>query len=122
MIAAPWVGGHYNGEDIFAFGPDNKDIDKVTVPIISFFGTNDDVTTSEFILPAMKKLSGPTYVVELVNQPHNFDGGSWEDRNAWELLFYEAYLKGDEEALETLKTARSMNGGNEDIQLFDYQQ
>ncbi len=121
VIAAPWVGGHYNGEDVFAFGPDNDDISEVDVPIISFFGTDDDVTTAEFILPAMKKLSGPTYVVELVDQPHNFDGGSWEDRNAWELLFYEAYLKGDQDALATLKSARSMKGGNEDIQLFDYQ-
>jgi len=36
-------------------------------------------------------------------------------------LFFAAYLKHDPEALEMLKTARSMKGGNEDIQLFDYQ-
>lgn len=121
VIAAPWVGGHYNGENVFAFGPDNADLDKVNVPMISFFGTADDVTTAEFILPAMKQLSGPTYVIELVDQPHVFESGSWEDRNSWELLFYAAYLKKDPKALETLRTARSMKGGNEDIQLFDYQ-
>lgn len=121
VLAAPWVGGHYDGEDLFGFGQDNVDLGEVDVPIISFFGTNDDVTTAEFILPAMKRLSGPTYVVELVDQPHVFDGGSWEDRNAWELLFFAAYLKNDAKALETLKTARSMMGGNEDIQLFEYQ-
>ena len=121
VIAAPWVGGHYDGEALFGFGQDNADLDKVHVPMISFFGTDDDVTTAEFILPAMKRLSGPTYVVELVDQPHVFDGGSWEDRNAWELLFFAAYLKNDQEALQTLKTARSMKGGNKDIQLFEYQ-
>ncbi len=121
VIAAPWVGGQFNGEDVFGFGPNNRDLDRVDVPMISFFGTADDVTTADFILPAMKKLSGPTYVVELVDQPHVFEGPSWEDRNAWELLFYAAYLKGDRTALETLMTAHSMKGGNEDIQLFDYQ-
>ncbi len=121
VIAAPWVGGRYNGEDVFGFGANNKNLDNVDIPIISFFGTDDDVTTADFILPAMKKLSGPTYVIELVDQSHVFEGGSWEDRNAWELLFFAAYLKRDPEALATLKTTRSMLGGNEDIQLFEYQ-
>ncbi len=90
--------------------------------MICFFGTKDDVTLASFILPAARQLSGPTYVIELVDQPHVFEGGSWEDRNNWELLFFSAYLKGDPKSLATLKTARSMKGGNEDVQLFDYQQ
>jgi len=69
----------------------------------------------------MKRLSGPTYVVELVDQPHVFETGSWEDRDNWELLFFSAYLKSNLASLETLKTGRSMKGGNEDVQLFDYQ-
>jgi len=52
-IAAPWVGGHYDGEDLFGFGPDNNDLNRVDVPIISFFGTIDDMTTADFILPTM---------------------------------------------------------------------
>ena len=120
-IAAPWVGGNYNGRDFFAFGPDNTDLSHVEIPTICFFGTNDDVTTATFILPAMKRLSGPTYVVELVDQPHIFEQGSWEDRDTWELLFFSAYLKHDQASLATLRTARSAKGGNEDFQLFDYQ-
>jgi hypothetical protein len=72
-------------------------------------------------LPAMRKLSGPTYVVELVDQPHIFDGPSWEDRNKWELLFLDAFLKADAAALEMLASGSSAKGGNEDRQLFDYQ-
>jgi dienelactone hydrolase len=121
VIAAPWVGGRYNGGELFAFGPDNEELNRVSIPVISFFGTKDDVTQASFILPAMKQLSGPTYVVELVDQPHVFEQGSWEDRDAWELLFFSAYLKHDPAALEMLRRARSMKGGNEDVQLFDYQ-
>lgn len=121
VIAAPWVGGNYDGEDFFAFGPGNTGLNRVNIPIISFYGTKDEVTPASFILPAMRQLSGPAYVVELVNQPHVFEQGSWEDRNNWELLFFSAYLKHDPESLEVLNAARSMKGGNDDVQLFDYQ-
>ncbi len=121
VIAAPWVGGHYDGADVFAFGPDNSDLNRISAPMLCAFGSNDDVTVASFILPAMRQLGGPTYVVELVDQPHVFEAGSWEDRNNWELTFFSAYLKNDAASLETLKTARSSAGGNEDIQLFDYQ-
>lgn len=120
-IAAPWVGGNYNGNDFFAFGPGNMGLNRVEIPIICFFGTNDESTLASFILPATRQLGGPTYVVELVDQPHVFEAGSWEDRNNWELLFFSAYLKHDARSLATLKAARSMKAGNEDIQRFDYQ-
>ena len=119
-IAAPWVGGNYNGKDFFAFGPDNTHLAKVDIPILSFFGTRDEATLASFILPAMKHLSGPVYVVELVDQPHVFEAGSWQDRDNWEVLFFAAYLKHDAAALATLEDGHSMQGGNEDRQLFDY--
>lgn len=121
VIAAPWVGGNYAGEDFFAFGPGNAGLNRVNIPIISFYGTKDEVTQASFILPAMRQLSGPAYVVELVDQPHVFEQGSWEDRDNWELLFFSAYLKHDPESIEVLNAARSMKGGNDDVQLFDYQ-
>ena len=121
VIAAPWVGGNYDGHDFFAFGPENKDLKSVTAPILCLFGTKDEDTLASFILPATEYLSGPTYVVELVDQPHIFEQGSWEDRDNWELLFFSAYLKNDPASLALLKAARSMKGGNEDVQLFDYQ-
>ncbi len=122
VIAAPWVGGYFDSGELFAFGPDNVELSRVSIPVISFFGTRDEATLASFILPAMKQLSGPTYVIELVDQPHVFEQGSWEDRDNWELLFFSAYLKHDPESLAILRSARSMQGGNEDVQLFDYQQ
>ncbi len=122
VIAAPWVGGRIDGEDVFAFGADNAGLDNVDIPMICLFGTNDEATRASYILPAMRHLAGPTYVVELVGQPHIFEPGSWQDRDNWELLFFSAYLEHDAASLATLESARSMGGGNEDIQRFDYQQ
>ncbi|MEM8817758.1 MAG: alpha/beta fold hydrolase [Pseudomonadota bacterium] len=121
VIAAPWVGGNYDGDEVFAFGPGNTGLNRVTAPMLCLFGSKDEVTQAAFILPAMRHLAGPTYVVELVDQPHIFEQGSWDDRNGWELLFFSAYLKNDPTSLAVLRTARSMRGGNEDRQLFDYQ-
>lgn len=121
VIAAPWVGGNYDGSDFFAFGPDNSELSRVTAPMLCLYGTKDENTKASFILPAAKQLSGPTYVVELVDQSHNFEQGSWEDRDNWELLFFSAYLKNDPASLAQLKAGRSMKGGNEDVQQFDYQ-
>ena len=120
-IAAPWIGGSVNGEKFHAFGPDNSGIAQVDIPIISFFGTRDEASLASTILPAMKRLSGPTYVIELVDQPHVFEGGSWEDRDNWELIFFAAHLKHDARSLRSLRVGQSMKGGNKDIQLFDYQ-
>ena len=121
VIAAPWVGHKQQGKDLFAFGDNNAGLNQVTAPVLFAFGTNDEVTLASYILAAAKQLSGPTYVIEFVDQPHVFEGGSWEDRNGWELLFFNAYLKHDAKALDKLKVGDSMKGGNEDRQLFDYQ-
>ncbi|MEM1264072.1 MAG: hypothetical protein AAGH76_16865 [Pseudomonadota bacterium] len=120
-IAAPWVGGTYDGTDFYAFGPDNTGLARVSIPILSLFGSKDDVTLAAFIVPAMQHLSGPTYVVELVDQPHIFDEGSWQDRENWEAVFFAAYLKYDAAALSLLKSGTNMQGGSEDWQLFQYQ-
>ncbi len=121
VMAAPWVGGNYNGNSFYAFGPNNEGLKSITIPMLSLFGTKDQATLSSFILPAMKHLSGPTYVVELIDQPHIFEDGSWEDKENWELWFFDAYLKGNKESLKVLTTAKSMQGGNQDVQLFEYQ-
>ena len=121
VVAAPWVGGIYGDEDYYAFGANHAGLNRIDIPVIGFFGTNDDVVQPSFVLPAMKELSGPFYLVELINQTHDLEGGSWEDRNNWELLFFSAFLKHDSASLEALRTTTAMKGGNEDVQRFDYQ-
>lgn len=120
VIAAPWVGGVYSGKTVYAFTDENRSLANVKIPVITMFGTIDQITTAESILPATKYLAGDHYLVELIGQSHIFEGGSWMDRNSWELTFFNAYLKNDEKALKNLKTAKSMTGGNKDLQLFDY--
>ena len=121
VIAAPWLGGEFEGEDLFPFGENNVGLNAVDTPTICLFGSRDEVTQASYILPAIRQLAGPAYVIELVDQPHVFEQGSWQDRDAWEALFFDAYLKGNPASLQALESAQSMQGGGEDRQLFDYQ-
>lgn len=117
VISAPWVGN----DDVIAFGPNNSGLTEVVAPTLTLIATNDEVAKPSIILQAVKNLEGPTYVVDLVDQGHGFEPGSWEDRKNWEALFFAAYLKNDSEAKRLLKKGSSMEGGNTDIQRFEYQ-
>jgi dienelactone hydrolase len=121
VIAAPWVGHYEKQKEVFAFGVNNTGLKSVKTPVLTLFGTNDESTLASFILPATKHLSGSSYVVELIDQPHIFESGSWQDRNNWEMLFFAAYLKDDKQALKMLKLGLTMKGGNQDFQRLDYQ-
>jgi dienelactone hydrolase len=121
VATAPWVGDITEHGTYDLFGDNNHTLGNINVPVIMMFGTNDTAVTSSSVLAASQLVSGPTYVVELVDQEHNLEEGSWFDRDGWELLFLSAYLQHDQEALDKLKHAVSMEGGNIDRQLFKYQ-
>jgi dienelactone hydrolase len=121
VAAAPWVGGTRFFIPYYLFGDDNSGLSQVTVPVLAVYGSEDEATPKSSILPAMEQLSGSRYVVELVGQPHVFEGGSWVDLGNWELLFLSAHLKDEAESLQLLQKASAMKGGNEDIQHFDLQ-
>lgn len=121
VVAAPWVGNYDQDKEVFAFGTNNIGLKPVKIPVLTLFGSKDKSTLASFILPATKQLSGPSYVVELIDQGHIFEPGSWQDRDNWEMLFFTAYLKHNKQALEKLKNGLSMRGGNQDIQRLEYQ-
>ena len=121
VAASPWVGGGGFSGDYFLFADKNNGLADIKVPVLTTFGTNDISTPMNTILPAVQNLSGPRYVIELVDQPHVYEPGSWQDLGNWELVFLSAYLKDDPQSLEKLRTGSSMQGGNRDVQHFDLQ-
>ena len=121
ILAAPWVGRVGTENTQYPFGMSNEKLRDVTAATISFVATEDTITTPESIYPAMQLLNGPTYVIDLVDQPHNFGDGSWADRNNWEILFLNAFLKNDTDAMQQLQRGSSMRGNNVDVQRFEYQ-
>jgi dienelactone hydrolase len=121
VAAAPWVGGRHGGHDYDLFGAGNTGLAAIEAPVLTVFGSRDKSTSETSILGGMEHLSGPRYIIELIDQPHIFQAGSWQDLANWELLFLAAFLKKDAKSLRQLQTSTSMKGGNEDIQHFDLQ-
>lgn len=122
VAAAPWVGGVYDGQDYSLFEDQYSGLRKIDVPVFAVFSSKDQSTTKSTILTGMEQIAGPRYVVELIDQPHIFEPGSWQDLGNWELLFLSAFLKQDEQSLKQLQLTTSMKGGNRDVQHFEYQQ
>ena len=122
VATVPWVGGSSSNPNAFyPFGKDYAGLKAIKAPVLGIFATLDTATPSYTILPALQQLSGPRYIVEMIDQPHIFEGPSWDDLAAWELLFLDAYIKENPASLNKLRSARSMRGGNEDLQHFDRQ-
>lgn len=121
IVSAPWVGGNWTGENYYPFGDNNIGLREIRIPVLGLYGTNDEAVTPAFVLPALEQLSGPRYVVELVDQPHVYEPGSWQDQSNWALLFLKAYLMGDEPSGKLLTSTVSMPNGGVDRQIFDLQ-
>jgi len=121
IASAPWTGANWDGEEHYPFGDKNIGLSKVRVPVLGLYGSNDMSVQPSFVLPAFQQLSGPRYVVELVDQPHIYAPGSWQDQSNWVLLFLAAYLKDDETARKQLALTTSMQDGGVDRQKFELQ-
>lgn len=121
--SAPWTGGELeDGILSMPFGNDYQGMRHIDVPMLGLYGTKDEGTRPEYVVPALAKTSGPRHVIALVDQPHVYEGGSWQDQANWVLLFLDAYFKENKASLELMKTASSIDGGNVDLQRFDLQQ
>jgi fermentation-respiration switch protein FrsA (DUF1100 family) len=103
------------------FGKDYAGLREVSVPMFGFYGTKDEATKPEYVLPALAMTIGPRYIIALVDQPHVYEAGSWQDQANWVLLFLKAYFKDNDASLELLKGASSVESGNIDLQRFDLQ-
>ena len=120
VAASPWTGGYQGEVEYFPFTSDQSEMRYIDKPVLTVYGNADDITKPKYILGASKELQGPAYLVEMEVEGHIYSPGGWADLQQWELLFFDAYLKGDTDALEKLQKAESFEGGAIDHQRFNY--
>lgn len=99
------------------FGVDNQALSNIERPYLSVYGTEHPRPFDEVEL-----VQGSAFAISLPGQPHVFEAPSWSDVLNWEFVFFEAYLKNDDNALRKLRAASSVKGFNPDFQLFNKQQ
>ncbi len=120
VALSPWTGGYYRSGSYYPFGIEHEEMKRIRKPLLTIYGSADSVTRASYILPAVSEVQGPAFLVELIGQPHVYDAGGWQDAQQWELLFFDAYLRGIETSLDQMRSSRSFLGGADDIQHFDY--
>ncbi|MEQ9824052.1 MAG: hypothetical protein ABQ298_06680 [Puniceicoccaceae bacterium] len=120
VAASPWTGGIQGDGEYLPFGPEHVEMRHIQKPVLTLFGSLDPVTQPKYIVGASRNVQGPAHLIELSGEEHNYSPGGWADMQQWELLFFDAYLKGDPQALQTLEQAESIRGGSDDRQHFDY--
>jgi len=120
VAASPWTGGFQGEVEYFPFTSDQSEMRTIRKPVLTVYGNADDVTRPKYILGAAKQVQGPAYLVEMEGEGHLYSPGGWADLQQWELLFFDAYLKGESDALEKLQTTESFEGGTVDRQHFNY--
>ena len=106
---------------LFPFGSSNIGARGVDKPLLSIYATSDTVAPPSYLLAALRRTVGTTYAVSLGGAPHILRPNENVDAINWELLFFNAYLKGDYRSLSALNTVQSFQGAANDQQEFAYQ-
>jgi dienelactone hydrolase len=75
--SGPWTGGLLqDGSLSQPFGKDYAGLRDISVPMLGLYGTKDEATKPEYVLPALAMTTGPKYIISLVDQPHVYEAGS----------------------------------------------
>jgi hypothetical protein len=62
------------------FGKGYAGLRDVSVPMFDLYRTKYAATKPEYVLPALAMTTGPRYIIALVDQPHVYETGSWQDQ------------------------------------------
>ncbi len=97
--------------DAWPFGRDLAGLRSVRLPYLAVYGGNDDNVTPESVLASVAQVSGPVLAVELEGEAHLLSKAGFADALAWELLFFDTWLRGDAEVRKLLESGSSVRGG-----------
>lgn len=100
--------------DLWFFGKDHAGLRPVRAPFLAVYGAKDRNIPPAGIEEGVRALSGPATAVELDGQTHSLSEAAKRDAYTWELLFFDAWLRGDAAARHKLESGTSVRGGVHD--------
>ncbi|MEM9646490.1 MAG: hypothetical protein AAF989_15975 [Planctomycetota bacterium] len=111
VATVPWFG---------AFDARYLGLRGVDRPFMQIYGSADGLAQAGIRCMNYLRRSD-RFLIEMVGQGHAFEADFYVDAFNWELNFFNAYLRGDEEAFQVLKSTRSFKGYGDDVQQFKHQ-
>jgi predicted dienelactone hydrolase len=100
------------------FGKDWASLKGVRVPYLAVYAEADSNVPPDTVLGSIAQCSGDSTAVALPGEKHILSQDAWVDVKTWELLFFNAWLKGDAQALALLQGDTRVRGGVADHKTY----
>lgn len=97
--------------DSWFFGKDYAGLANVKVPYFAIAGEKDTSCPSETVQASARRIGAPAWVVELKGAGHDL-GEAVKEALAWELVFFDAHLRGNAAARALLAPGNTVSGGS----------
>lgn len=118
FAVVPFMGGTVGmwpfGTDAWLFGRAHEGLRAVKAPFFAVYADKDKSVAPASVESALRALSGWRGAARLSGETHLLSKGANEDAHAWELLFFNTWLRGDPDARAQLERGTSIEGGGAD--------
>ncbi len=110
----------YSGQSFLpAFGDDQNGVDGLAIPYLGISGTADFTAPIALTEQAVNRLSGSRFLVALQDVGHRYDASLVPDIYTWNVLFFDAFLRGDRSARVKLARLQEVADGPADSTRVD---
>lgn len=114
----PFLGGSMGfwpfKQDFWFFGEDHAGLQQVDRPFLAVYGAEDANVPPEGVEAGVRALRGPAIAIMLDGEKHIVSDRSASDIRTWEILFFDAWLRGDATARQKLATGTTVRDGVKD--------
>lgn len=104
---------HFGGMMHWPFGKQMEGTRHLSRPVLALYSEKDETNARSIRLAARTSQSEITAVI-LPGEGHLVGKAGWNDIPAWELLFFDAHLRGDAKARALLREDLHVKGGADD--------
>ncbi|HWA25151.1 MAG TPA: hypothetical protein VG734_05700 [Lacunisphaera sp.] len=101
-------------QELWYFGEDHAGLRRVDRPFMAVYGADDSNVPPEGVEAALRAMGGPATAIMLDGEKHLVSDAAAGDIRTWEILFFNAWLRGDATARQQLAAASSVRGGVND--------
>lgn len=102
-----FMGSHF-------FGQQNKGAESVFAPHMTIAGSEDELTDVETYEAVVSAIAVERYLIVVEGQKHTFEPNAWTEARTWAFYFLEAFVRGDQTAIDTMESMGAVEGGVDD--------
>lgn len=111
----PFLGASFGSgaskTDAWAFGVDFAGLNQVKAPFFAAYADQDESVPPANVKAGVRQLGGPSWALELAGEGHLLSKPALREAYAWELLFFDAFLRGNAASSAKLNAATTVRDG-----------